>query len=143
MIARLLVAPLAASVLALGGCAAFGGGDAPRAAQSQAGIGVNALLWRASLDTLDFMPLASVDPWGGVIITDWYADPATPDERFRANVFILDTRLRADALKLSLFRQERVGGEWRDASTDPATTTQLENAILTRARQLRIAEVQG
>ena len=141
MMKGLLAATLATSVLVLGGCANRGD-DAPQTA-SQAGIGVNALLWRASLDTLDFMPLDSVDPWGGVIITDWYADPAAPDERFRANVFILDTRLRADALTLSLFRQERVDGEWRDAATDPATSTQLENAILTRARQLRIAEVQG
>jgi hypothetical protein len=74
-----------------------GGGDV-------AGIGVNSFLWRASLDTLNFMPLASADPFGGVIITDWYSDPTTPAERFKATVYILDTRLRADALNVSIFR---------------------------------------
>ena len=76
-------------------------------AKAQQGIGVNSYLWRASLDTLSFMPLASADPWGGVIITDWYSDPATPDERFKATVYILDTRLRADALAVTVHKQVR------------------------------------
>jgi len=60
-------------------------------------IGVNGYLWRATLDTLAFMPLASADPYGGVVITDWYVNPDKPDERFKATVYILDSRLRADA----------------------------------------------
>jgi len=105
-----------------------------------AGIGVNAYLWRASLDTIAFMPLASADPFGGVIITDWYSPPEAPNERFKVNVFILDQRLRADGLRASVFRQEKgVGSDWQDVSAGEETATELENAILTRARQLRIA----
>jgi hypothetical protein len=103
-------------------------------------IGVNSYLWRATLDTLHFMPLASADPFGGVIITDWYSEPATPNERFKATVYILDTHLRADALNVSLFRQTQSSpGVWADAGVDPATEVQLENAILTKARQLRLS----
>lgn len=121
-----------------GGISIFGGGDD---GDAQAGIGVNAFLWRASLDTLNFMPLASADPFGGVIITDWYSDPTTPNERFKATVYILDTRLRADALNVSIFRQTQTGGAWSDATVDPETEIQIENAILTRARQLRLSSV--
>ncbi|KAA5803845.1 DUF3576 domain-containing protein [Alkalicaulis satelles] len=111
---------------------------------SEAGIGVNSLLWRASLEVLHFMPMAEVDPFGGVIITDWYAIPEAPSERFRATVYILDTRLRADALTVQLFKQVRgETGEWVEANIDPATQLQVENAILTRARQLRIQRIPG
>jgi hypothetical protein len=104
-----------------------------------AGIGVNSFLWRASLDTLAFMPLASADPFGGVIITDWYSPPETPDERFKVNLFILDRQLRSDGLRAAVFRQHRQGnGDWVDVAVDTGTQTDLENAILTRARQLRI-----
>lgn len=110
---------------------------------SESDIGVNSLLWRASLEVLHFMPVSEADPFGGVIITDWYAIPEAPLERFRATVYILDTRLRADALSVQLFKQVREGeGEWRDAEVDPATRLQVENAILTRARQLRIQRIQ-
>ena len=121
------------------GVSLFGGGGGDRNSGSEAGIGVNSFLWRASLDTLNFMPLASADPFGGVIITDWYSDPTTPTERFKATVYILDTRLRADALNVSIFRQQQVNGAWTDATVDPATEVQIENAILTRARQLRLS----
>jgi hypothetical protein len=115
----------------------FGGGGGGGGG-SEAGIGVNSYLWRASLDTLNFMPLASADPYGGVIITDWYTDAAAPNERFKATVYILDTRLRADALNVSIFRQTSTNGQWSDAAVDPDTEIQIENAILTRARQLRL-----
>ena len=87
------------------------------------------------------MPLEQVDPFGGVIVTDWYASAEAPNERFKANVYILDTNLRADALKTSIFKQTRSGGGWQDASVDADTARQIENAILTRARQLYIATV--
>jgi hypothetical protein len=100
-------------------------------------IGVNAFLWRATLDTISFMPLSSADPFGGVIITDWYAPPtAGPNERFKLNVLIKDQRLRSDGVKVTVFRQERAGAEWRDVAANTATGTELENAILTRARQM-------
>lgn len=125
-----------------GGISIFGGGGGEERA-ADGGIGVNSYLWRASLDTLNFMPLASADPFGGVIITDWYSDPTTPSERFKATVYILDTRLRADALNVSIFRQQQVNGAWADAAVDPETEVQIEDAILTRARQLRLSTVQG
>lgn len=137
----LLAAVLTAASVGLGGCGAFGGdreSKEPELKQSE--IGVNAFLWRASLDTLAFMPLKSADPFGGVIITEWYANPEKADERFMATVYILDTRLRADGLKVALSRQvQRPDGQWSSAPVDPQTSLQIENAILTRARQLRIA----
>lgn len=116
----------------------FGSGKSSETVQP--GIAVNSFLWRASLDTLSFMPLASADPFGGVIITDWYSPPETPVERFKVNVFILDRQLRSDALRAAVFHQRRQGnGDWVDVATDAGTQTDLENAILTRARQLRIS----
>ncbi len=110
----------------------------------QAGIGVNAFLWRATLDTLAFMPLASADPFGGVIITDWYTNPEKPDERFKATVYILDTRLRADGLNVNVFHQTKDGaGQWIDAATSGQTDTDIENAILTKARQIRLSTLNG
>jgi hypothetical protein len=104
------------------------------------GLGVNAFLWRATLDTFSFMPLSSADPFGGVIITDWYQPPETPGERFKTNVYILDKTLRADGIRVGLFRQTQDrSGNWADAPVDPKTAADLENAILTRARQLRQA----
>jgi hypothetical protein len=103
-------------------------------------VGVNSFLWRAALDTVSFMPLASADPFGGVVITDWYATPESPSERFKITVYVLDNRLRADAVKVAVFRQVRsTTGEWIGAPADPTMATKLENTILTRARALRVA----
>jgi Domain of unknown function (DUF3576) len=105
-----------------------------------AGVGVNSYLWRATLDTISFMPLASADPFGGVIITDWYTPAETPTERFKVNIFILGRELRADGLRATVFRQKRdPGGQWADAPVEGQTNTDFENAILTRARQLRLS----
>lgn len=105
------------------------------------GVAVNAYLWRASLDTINFIPLASADPFGGVIITDWYTPAETPTERMKVQVTILDRDLRADGVRVSVFKQQASpkGGGWVDAQVDPRTNIDIENAILTRARQLRIA----
>jgi hypothetical protein len=104
------------------------------------GVGVNSYLWRATLDTVSFMPLASADPFGGVIITDWYGPAETPDERFKVNILILGRELRADGLRATVFRQKRdPSGQWADAPVDQATGVDLENAILTRARQIRLS----
>ena len=100
---------------------------------------VNRYLWSASLETLDFLPVFSADPIAGLIITEWYVNPEAPSERLKTNVYILDSALRADALRVSVFRQERdATGEWIDATVNPATAREIENAILTRARQLRL-----
>ena len=131
------------SVLGDGGITLFGGGGGRKTDEGGAGIGVNSFLWRASLDTLAFMPLASADPFGGVIITDWYTPPETPNDRMKVNVYILDRTLRADGVRASVFRQSRTpDGRWVDATVEPGTVGDLENAILTRARQLRIATAQ-
>lgn len=115
-----------------------GGSDADN---TGSGIGVNGFLWRASLDTLSFLPLSSADPFGGVIITDWYAPPESPAERFKVTVYILGRELRADGVRVAVFRQKRevAGNEWQDANSGKTTSTSLENAILTRARELRIS----
>ena len=117
-----------------------GVGSARAAAEAQTGIGVNAFLWRASLDTLSFMPLLTADPWGGVINYDWYINPQTPNERFKATVFILDTRLRADALNVTVTKEVKgADGQWTAAPVAAQTEADLENAILTKARQLNLS----
>ena len=103
------------------------------------GIQVNAYLWRATLDTLSFMPLVSADPFGGVIITDWYSPPATPDERFKANAYILSQQMTANAIQVSLFHQVLQNGQWVDAAVDPNTVSGLEDRILSHAADLRAA----
>lgn len=102
------------------------------------GIGVNVFLWRASLDTISFMPLLSADAFGGVILTDWHTPAETPNERFKINLYILGRALRADGLKVATFRQVRnPNGDWVDATVDSKVARDIENAVLTRARQLR------
>jgi hypothetical protein len=125
------------SIFGREGIQLFGGGN-DFDESGGGGIGVNSFLWRASLDTVSFMPLASADPFGGVIITEWFAPPETPNERFKMQVYILDRRLRADGIRVTLFRQTRGNTGWISATANPDSITQLENAILTRARQLRI-----
>lgn len=130
------------SIFGKGGLSLFGGKDKEKNDGSN-GIGVNSYLWRASLDTVSFMPLASADPFGGVIITDWYIAEEKPDERFKVNVFILDKQLRSDGVKVKVFRQVQKGGKWIDSTVADNTGPQMEDAILTRARQLRVADMGG
>jgi len=101
------------------------------------GLGVNAYLWRGALDTLSFMPLASADPFGGVIITDWYSPPASNGERFKATAYILGRELRSDAVRVTIFRQVLQNGRWVDAGVSPVTVGEIENKVLFRARELR------
>lgn len=117
------------------------GGDEKKEDGSNNPLGVNSFLWRATLDTLGFMPIASADPFGGVIITDWYEDPAARGERFKINAVILDRALRADSIRVTLFKQKSIPGGWQDITVPEATSRKLEDAILTRARQLRIAQL--
>ena len=115
--------------------------DSEAVARSLSGA-VNPYLWRASLDTLENLPLAEQpDPIGGVIVYDWFTFAEIPNERIKATVYLLDTRLRADGVKVSVFRQERQGDTWVDAPVDPATPIQLENKILERARLLKTSEI--
>ncbi len=100
-------------------------------------LGVNAYLWRGALDTLSFMPLASADPFGGVIITDWYQPPGASAERFKATAYILGRQLRADGVRVAIFRQTLDGGQWVDAPVSPSTSAEIEDKVLARARELR------
>jgi hypothetical protein len=132
-----VVAALAVSLL-LAGC----GHKRPKSGSDLAAsrvtrIGVNAYLWRASLDTLSFMPLAQVDSNGGVIVTDWYANPSVPTERMKVTVTILDQDLRADAVRVAASRQVNQGMGWVDAPVAAQTVQRLEEIILGRARDLR------
>jgi len=124
-----------------GGFRLFGGGDDEEEMSNTPQLGVNSFLWRATLDTLNFMPLSSADPIGGVVISDWYAPPERPDEHMKVTVYILDRRLRADAVRVAVFRQVRGANGWADAQTNPDTGIRLENAILSRARELRLASI--
>ena len=117
----------------------FGRKAPSTAPTASAGIGVNSYLWHASLDTLSFMPLASADPFGGVIITDWYSSPQDINERLKVTIYILDRRLRADGIRIAVFRQTRSNEGWVDAAVNADTSVKLEDAILTRARELRLA----
>jgi hypothetical protein len=138
---KALVAPLC--VLALAGCVGHPKDQLAKGAPTGA-IGVNGYLWRATLDTLAFMPLQSADPYGGVVITDWYVNPEKPSERFKATVYILDSRLRADGLNVTVFKQVADGaGGWTASPTADQTPTDIENSILTRARQLRLSNLRG
>jgi hypothetical protein len=102
------------------------------------GLGVNAFLWRATLDTMSIWPINSADPFGGVIITDWHAPPEAPNERFKLNIYILGRALRADGVRVAVFRQIKTASNtWVSAKVLPSTATKLENAILLRARQFR------
>jgi hypothetical protein len=130
----------AIGLLVLGLAACGGGNDRPRAdiAASQVTyIGVNSYLWRATLETLSFMPLTQADSAGGVIVTDWYANPESPQERVKISVSILDQDLRADALRVAASRQVLQNGVWVEADVQASTVQRLEDIILTKARDLR------
>jgi hypothetical protein len=120
------------------GLVLFGGNKTGgKSDQDGGGLGVNAYLWRGALDTLSFMPLASADPFGGVIITDWYSPPSANAERFKATAYILGRQLRADGVRISIFRQVQQNGQWVDAPVATSTTGEIENKVLARARELR------
>jgi len=131
---------LVLGALALGLTACGGGNDRPAAdlaASQVTAIGVNSYLWRATLETLSFMPLTQADSAGGVIVTDWYANPETPNERVKVSVSILDSDLRADAVRIAASRQVLTNGTWVEATVQASTVQRLEDIILTKARDLR------
>ena len=141
---RVLPALLCALVLAGCGSSNDGSKDMDTGSAIVSGstrmtLGVNSYLWHASLDTLSFLPLVSADPFGGVIISEWYVAPTSPDERLKVTVYIMDRALRADGLKVVVFRQVRNGTVWQDSTPSADTAHKLEDAILTRARELRLA----
>lgn len=126
--------------LALGACSIFGGGDKNRdeLEPRTTAIGVNGYLWQATLDTLSFMPFDRVEPSGGVITTEWHSTADAPDERIKVTVRFMAEQLRSDGVKVAVVRQERKDGNWLTVPVQAATALQVEEAILQRARQLRI-----
>jgi len=108
-----------------------------QAAAAGTGLSVNAYLWRAALDTLSFMPLASADPFGGTIITDWYSPPTAQGERFRAQAYVMGRQLRSDGVRVQIFRQVAERGQWVDSPVSAATNSEMEDRVLARARELR------
>ena len=141
------VVPALLCALILAGCGSSNDGaremdtgtSAIASGSTRVTLGVNSYLWHASLDTLSFLPLVSADPFGGVIISEWYVAPSSPNERLKVTVYIMDRSLRADGLKVVVFRQTRNGNVWQDAQASPDTAHKLEDSILTRARELRLA----
>jgi len=129
-----------AVTLALAACSSKTARIAPD--QTRA-IGVNGLLWRASLDTVSFLPLVQVDSGSGVIVSDWYVNPDAPDERFKVTVSILDEKLRADAVKVRVLRQVNRRGTWITDEVQGRVGVQIEDAILTRARQIRLEAIES
>ena len=116
----------------------IGGEDTPDESGSGNGIAVNSFLWRASLDTVSFLPLVSADPFGGVIITDWYQAPESPDERVKVQVYILDRQLRSDGIRVSVFRERQTDTGWVAEAVSKRTVETIEDSILARARELRV-----
>lgn len=122
-----------------GGLTLFGGGSKKGSGMGSIGMAVNPYIWRASLEALSFLPIQSADPLGGVIITDWYEDPENQGERVRINIMVMDKEMRADALSVRTFKQSKdAKGNWQDVKVDSALAKKLEDAILTKARELKI-----
>jgi hypothetical protein len=140
---KIVAAALVVIAVAVPGCSRNRDAPVELAPSRMTTIGVNAYLWRASLDTLSFAPLLQADANTGVIITDWYSNPQSPTERVKVTASILDQDLRADALRVTASRQVNQGGTWVNATVSAATVQKLEDIILTRARDLRRSTVRG
>ncbi len=115
----------------------FGGND------EGGSLPVNKYLWQGTLDTLSFLPLASTDPFTGVIATEWGSTVEAPNERLKVTAYIQSAELSAASLKVAVFREMLNEGVWQPAPVSAETARRLEDAILTRARQIRIAEIEG
>ena len=94
-------------------------------------IQVNKYIWAAALEVLDFLPLRSADPFTGVIVTG-YGTPPGGGRAYRATIFIQDPALDARSLRIAF--------STRGGPVSADTIRALEDAILTRARQLRIGD---
>ena len=115
--------------------------DAMSKKENGAGLPINALLWRSSIDIASSLPMEDVDAISGTIITDWYKLNENSNERIKIAIFVLDRELRSDAIRAVVYVQKRTGDEWRDEGTDSKMGSRLEELILTRAREIRAATV--
>jgi len=103
---------------------------------------VNAILWRAALDTVSVIPIDDIDTFGGTILTEWYPHPANTDQRIKIAVFVIDRELRADAIRVLVYVQQNQGSNWTDIGQDADFARRMEDLILTRAREIRSANIQ-
>lgn len=132
--------------IALSACGGSGKGSDSRIEEPEDqtyALGINGYLWRASLDTLSFMPMDAINGQAGTILTEWYVNPDVPTERLKVNVFVLDQSLRADSLRVSVFREVANGTQWNAAPVREGTAERLEDAILSRAREIRIGVLEN
>ncbi|WP_343080188.1 DUF3576 domain-containing protein [Ostreiculturibacter nitratireducens] len=104
----------------------FGNKDDPNVT-----VEVNKYIWQASLEVLNFLPIESVDPFTGVIVTG-YGTPPGGGRAYRATVYVQDPALDARSLKVALVS--------RSGPVSADTVRAVEDAILTRARQLRVRD---
>ena len=114
------------------------GNSEENATSAPATMNVNIFLWRASLETIDFMPLNSADPIGGTIITDWYSTSDNQNERCKLNIFISGKRLNAENLKVRSFCQENKNQTWVNKNINKENNIKIENAILNKAKKIRL-----
>ncbi|MCX8505948.1 MAG: DUF3576 domain-containing protein [Alphaproteobacteria bacterium] len=97
----------------------------------------NRFLWQASLDALSFMTISTADQPSGIIVTEWYSDKTTPDERFKFSIVTQGRELRRENLRIRLFKQVRDNaGNWVDSDADKTTATEITDTIMTRAHKL-------
>ena len=102
------------------------------------GMAINIYLWQGALDTISFMPLSSADPIGGTIITDWYSLESNENERCKLNVFIMGSELMTQNLRVTSFCQNYKNEKWINTTIDSENNTKLENAILNKAKKLKL-----
>jgi Domain of unknown function (DUF3576) len=132
-------------VMAVSACSTvsglFGGGDdkVDEYAPQTMAIGVNGYLWKATLETLSFMPFDVIEPMGGVISSHWHSTPEAQNERVKVTVHFMSEALRSDGVKVFVVRQEKRSGDWVNVPVQAATVLKIEEAILTQARRLRLA----
>ena len=105
------------------------------------GLPINAILWKSSLETISFMPLASADPFGGVIISDWYIGESNKNERCKLNIFIKGSELKASNIRVGSFCQTlEKNGVWLDKKINEKNNRDLENAILNKAKKIKLSQ---
>ena len=121
----------------------YGGKKNSSGSNSGAGM-ANSYLWKASLESISFMPLVSSDSNGGAIITDWYASPESPNEQFKFNIFLLSSELQITSIKVTAFKQVRNGsGQWQSAKVGSELARNVEDNILRKAIALQAKSTGG
>ncbi len=122
------------------GNVSFFGGDEESSNQiTNLGMPINPYLWKASLNTIGFMPLSSTDPFAGTIITDWYTSQTSQGERCKLNIFINGKDLKTDNLKVSSFCQTLENNQWVNKPSNPEENMKLENVILNEAKKIKLS----